>query len=494
MDTLSLVIFIIAFGSMVIIHEFGHFIVARWCGIEVEEFGIGLPTPGAATLWSSKGFLILKSGKKIVISANFKFPLNWNELVGNEAKLTVDQVQDQLVMRSIEVTKVEEQKRTDARPLDLDHVYVDPNGEIVQPQETPAVAVSRKLIKAGEVRGAQELTEVISEVHPGTRFTINWLPLGGFVRPKGENDPNVSGGLAAANPWKRLAVLFAGPTMNLITAVVLFSIIIAISGGIITYTSENSANSKVLITSVMANSPAKDAGMQMGDILVSGAGQSIKNSDDIRNIVVANVDKPVTFVVDRQGKQIELLITPKFNQAEGRPLIGIEYCSGCAFKPITTVGDNLQTSLRYTGNQIYALVTLPVKLIRGTIAPDQGRMVGLKGIYDIMKQSVANDVEASQTAAAPASAASASASPYNKPVQTLFLIAALSISLGVFNLFPFPALDGGRIIFVLPELIFRRRVPAQFENLVHGLGMTVLLLFMIYVNIMDFINPVVIPK
>jgi regulator of sigma E protease len=59
----------------------------------------------------------------------------------------------------------------------------------------------------------------------------------------------------------------------------------------------------------------------------------------------------------------------------------------------------------------------------------------------------------------------------------------------VFNLFPFPALDGGRIIFILPELLFRRRVSPQVENFVHGMGMAVLLLFMLYVNIMDFINP-----
>ena len=377
MDTLSLVIFILAFSGMVIIHEFGHFIVARWCGIEVEEFGVGLPTPGAITLFRWKG----------------------------------------------------------------------------------------------------------------TRFTLNWLPLGGFVRPKGENDPTIAGGLAAASPWKRLAVLFAGPAMNLITAVVIFSLIISISGGIITTQPEGSANSRVMLTNILPNGPAKQAGLQVGDILISGAGQLIKNSDDIHNVVVANVDKPVLFVVERAGKQIEVTVTPEFNQAEQRPMIGIEFCGGCAFKPITSLGENILTSLRYTGNQIYALVTLPVKLLRGTIAPDQGRLVGLKGIYDIMKQSVQNDVDASQ---APVSTAS-SPTPYNRPVQTLFLIAALSISLGVFNLFPIPALDGGRIIFVLPEIIIRRRVPAQFENLVHGLGMTVLLLFMIYVNVMDFINPVAIP-
>ncbi len=508
MDTLSLIVFILAFGSMVIIHEFGHFIAARWSGIEVEEFGIGLPTPGALTLWWLKGFLLLKSGKRIEIPANFKFSSNWNELVNTEAKLTVDQEQNQLILRSIvsEVVTVTEQKMPVARPvlstrpLELDHIYVDETGEVVQPKaiETPALIppapiVSRKLIKGGQTTGAMELNDAISEVHPGTRFTLNWLPLGGFVRPKGESDPNVPGGLGAASPWKRLFVLFAGPTMNLITAVVLFSVIIAMSGGIITYQPEGSPNSKVLITNVVPNSPAKAAGMQVGDVLVSGAGLSIKNSDDIRAAVSTNVDKPVSFIVDRNGQQIELLITPKFNAAEGRPLIGIEYCSGCVFKPITSLGENLQTSLRYTGNQIYALVTLPVKLIRGTIPSEQGRMVGLKGIYDIMKQSVASDVETSQQASA-STTSSSSASPYNdKPVQTLFLIAALSISLGIFNLFPFPALDGGRIIFVLPELIFRRRVPHQFENIVHGLGMAVLLLLMVYVNVMDFIKPVVIP-
>jgi len=470
MTTLSLIVFILAFGSMVIIHEFGHFIAARWSGIEVEEFGLGLPTPGALTLWASKGFLLLKSGKRIEIPTNFKFPFNWSELVNQEAKLTVDHVEDQLILRSI-------------------------SSEIVQSQQAEIPTSSRKAITGGQTTGAVELNDTVAETHPGTRFTLNWLPLGGFVRPKGENDPNVKGGLAAASPWKRLFVLFAGPLMNLIMAVLLFSIIISMSGGIITYQPEGSPNSKVMITNVLASSPAKDAGMQVGDVLVSGNGQPIKTSEDIRTAVTANVDKSVSFIVDRGGQQVELFITPKFNEAEGRPLIGIEYCSGCAFKPITSIGENLQTSLGYTGNQIYALVTLPVKLIRGTIPSEQGRMVGLKGIYDIMKQSVASDVATSQQAAASSTigSASASANPYNKPVQTLFLVAALSISLGIFNLFPFPALDGGRIIFVLPELIVRRRVPAQFENVVHGLGMAVLLLFMLYVNIMDFIKPVVMP-
>ena len=370
---LTWLVFILAFGGMVLIHEFGHFIVARLCKIEVEEFGIGLPTPGAITLFTWKG----------------------------------------------------------------------------------------------------------------TRFTLNWLPLGGFVRPKGENDPNVPGGLAAASPWKRLAVLVAGPSMNLITAVIVFSIIINRSGGIITSQPDNTGPTRLMITSVVPESPADAAGFQVGDILISAADRVIVSYEDLRVIVEENVDQPVPFIVERNGEQVQLTTTPLMNEQEKRAMIGVGFCTGCVFAPVNTLGENIQYSLQYTGSQIRALVTLPVQLLRGTVAPEQGRLIGLKGIFDIMKQSVANDVEASR-----APAPSTTSGPLDKPVQTLFLIASLSISLGIFNLFPFPALDGGRILFVLPEIIFRRRVPHRFENLVHGLGMALLLMFMIYVNVMDFVNPV----
>lgn len=165
-------------------------------------------------------------------------------------------------------------------------------------------------------------------------------------------------------------------------------------------------------------------------------------------------------------------------------MIGVSMCGGCKFKPITSPVENLQYSVKMTGAQIHALATFPVRLIQGTIPREQGRLIGLKGIFDIMSQSVSNDVEASQT-----NASAPTPNPYNKPVQTLSMIAMLSISLGIFNLFPFPALDGGRIIFIIPEMIFRRRVPHQFENLVHGLGMLLLLAVMIYVNVMDFVDP-----
>ena len=368
------IIFFLAFGGMILIHELGHFIAARLVKVEVEEFGIGLPTPGAITLFT------------------------WQ----------------------------------------------------------------------------------------GTRFTFNWLPFGGFVRPKGENDPEVEGGLAASAPWKRLFVLFAGPLMNLIAAVLLISIMISQMGGIISAPPLDATGpQEIIITDVITGSPADQSGLQRGDILLSADGRDLVTTDETSDYIKTRPDTPIVFEVQREGQILDLTITPRMNEEAGRALIGVNFCGGCEFKPVTGIVDNLNYSLQLTGQQIYALVTLPINLLRGTIDPEQGRIVGLKGIFDIMSQSVSNDVEANRIRST-----TGTATPYNAPVETLSIIALLSISLGIFNLFPFPALDGGRIIFVIPEMIFRRRVPHQFENLVHGIGMMLLLALMIYVNVRDFVDPI----
>jgi regulator of sigma E protease len=475
MDPTTLIIFILAFAGMVIIHELGHFIAARWCNIEVEEFGIGLPTPGAVTFWTSKGHFILRNGRRIEIPANFKFPLNWNSLVGREVKLTVDQVDERYILRSIEFARPTDVRPASSSPLEADHIYVDQKGQMVQPAEPRDPQTPAEVLRFGKSQGAEKIADSIAEVHPGTRFTLNWLPLGGFVRPKGENDPAVAGGLAAASPWRRLVVLMAGPLMNLLTAFIFYSFIVSRVGA---YEVD-----KVLISSVAPDGPAAQAGFQPGDIFISGNGEPVGNFNELSAIISANEGKPVHFLVDREGQQVELTATPQMDQELGRPIIGVGLT--VPHRSTGSALEDLQWGARYTYNSIYSLLSLPAKIIRGTLPAEQSRLVGLKGIYDIMEYSVQQGIEASQ--AAPAS------QPFAWYIPALEIIAALSISLGVFNLFPFPALDGGRIIFVLPELITRRRVPAQFENLVHGLGMAVLLLFMLYVNVMDFVNPINMP-
>ena len=310
-----------------------------------------------------------------------------------------------------------------------------------------------------------------------TRFSVDFYFSG--LKPKGENDPNVVGGLAAANPWKRLAVLVAGPLMNLLLAVLIYSLIFNRAGV--------PDATRVLVSSVSSDSPAAQAGFKDGDIFVSGNNQPITSYDELRVIIDANDNKAVDFIVDRKGQQVELTAIPQMNKEAGRVMIGVGL--GVPFRKTDSWIQTLDLGAKYTYFSARTLISLPALMLRGRLAPTEGRIIGLKGIYDILQQSVSHDVQVSSNAGSEP----VSTDPVDQPIQTLSLLASLTISLGIFNLFPFPALDGGRILFVLPELIFRRRVSPQVENFIHGLGMTVLLLFMIYVNIMDFINPVVTP-
>jgi regulator of sigma E protease len=125
---------------------------------------------------------------------------------------------------------------------------------------------------------------------------------------------------------------------------------------------------------------------------------------------------------------------------------------------------------------------LPVQLIQGSLSPDEGRFVGPVGIFNIFE--TVREQDASIAATEPER-------PNN--LNTIGLLATLSVALGLTNLLPIPALDGGRILFVLPELILRRRIPARYENMIHFVGFVALILLMIYVTTQDIVNPITLP-
>jgi len=361
----TLIVFLLALGGMIFVHELGHFIAARWAGIEVEEFGFGLPSYKIATLFK------------------------WQ----------------------------------------------------------------------------------------GTEFTVHALLLGGFIRPKGENDPNVPGGLASANPWKRLVVLFAGPLMNLITAIVVFSFLISFEGVPVP--------GSIQINSVSANSPAQQAGMQADDILLAINGQSVTDVSAAIAIIKDNLDQPVEMLVDRNGQQVTITATPLSTRKASEGALGVGL--GYPTRPATLI-ESVSGGFMVTGVQAATIVYLPIALIQGAIAPADARFIGFKGIFDMFDVAVEEDVSSrQQLAVAPSGAAQ---QPTN---WTLNLIGILSISLGVMNLLPIPALDGGRILFTMPEILFRKRIPPQWENTVNGIAMLMLIGLMLFVNIMDLVNPAQIP-
>jgi regulator of sigma E protease len=472
-SALAGLIFFIAFAGMILLHELGHFLAARYFGIEIEEFGFGLP-PRALTFWRQKGYFLTRSGKRIEIPRNFGLPFGWSEILDRELTLTVDHVDNQLVLRTLDFVQEVKDKASQSGALDGGQILVDNKGSVITP---PAKAKgTTQTIQIGKTRGQKELQEFISEAHPGTEFTLNWLPIGGFVRPKGENDPKVPGGLAAAKPWKRLGVLFAGPTMNLLTGLIVFLFLVRVDG--------YHDMSRVQLAEISPNSPAEASGMLVGDVVVQAAGQPVTDFNALTGIVKANLGQPVEFVLQRGTEILTVTATPRSQPPKDQGALGIRMSE--FIMPVQTWGDTFRYAVTSVYDQARALILLPAQLMRGSLSPEEGRFIGMKGIFDIFNLTVSTDVQSRE----PVSSAQGSQAP---TFSTLYLIATLTISIGLINLFPFPALDGGRIIFVIPEILFRRRVPQQFENTVHAAGMILLLLLMLYINVMDFVNPLVIP-
>lgn len=463
----TFVIFVLVFGGMIFVHEFGHFIVARLFKIPVEEFGFGFP-PRVWRFWRSKGSLLI-GDQRVEIPANFDLPFDWQNGLNEEAKASADTVNERLVLRSIELVRTEKMNRA---PHALVDSQTNPAPEAGNPSQS-SVAMPQ---------GAVSLTGVLTKIEQGTEFTINALPLGGFVRPRGETDSNVPDGLAAANPWKRLGVLVAGPLMNLLTAVIVFTIIIAQSGIAIPGT--------VKIEEVTSSSPAEKAGLQLNDVILSINGTPVKDAASTRALIRANLDKEIVLVVERNGQQVTIHATPLSSRTAEQGALGVAL--GTPTRPATFT-EAVTGGFTLTGLQSISIIYLPIGLLQGAIAPDEARLVGLKGIYDFFDTAISRDTQARdqvpQTGSGGATGGS-STPVQQQPSLVLGLIAMLSISLGIFNLFPIPALDGGRILFTLPEILFRRRIPARFENTVNGVAMMLLIMFMIFVNVMDFVNPV----
>jgi regulator of sigma E protease len=297
----------------------------------------------------------------------------------------------------------------------------------------------------------------------GTDFTLNWIPLGGFVRPRGENDPAVPGGLAAASPWVRFGVLIAGPLMNILTAILLYAIAFSRVGVPDT--------TKVLVMEIAPGSPAEQAGLLPGDLLLEVNGKPVPGQSAVHDAIQASLGMETAIVYERAGQRGTVTLVPRSNPPEGQGAIGITMVNPS--RPVSVLQVLPYGALAVT-DLGYNLLTLPVQLARGAVAPEEARLVGFKGMYDLYQE--VREVEASPVVP--------------REFNTLAFFAMISTSLGVLNLLPIPALDGGRILFLLPEMLFRRRVPHRLETAIHTVSFMLLLFLLVYINLQDFINPV----
>jgi regulator of sigma E protease len=202
----------------------------------------------------------------------------------------------------------------------------------------------------------------------------------------------------------------------------------------------------------------------------------------VQAIIRTHLDQPVSLRLQRGYQQVEISVTPLSSRTKKQGAIGV--LLGNPLQPVNSWLETIPTSFQATYGSIRELLALPGQIIAGVIQPQEAQLAGPRSIWNLFQQTVSRDVQSREIPSA-----SGAQHPTN---YTLLAVISLTISLGVLNLLPIPALDGGRILFTLPEIVIRRRIPPKFEAVVHGVSLMVLMALLGYFYILDFIHPVTI--
>jgi len=179
----------------------------------------------------------------------------------------------------------------------------------------------------------------------------------------------------------------------------------------------------------------------------------------------------VGIVVLRDSEELTTRLIPRQNPPEGEGAIGIVMNNP---KLPAKFGNTLKSAFGTFWDQVKTTLTLPVQLIRGAVKPEEARVVGIKGIYDMFAYAEKTDQMAGNTL----------------PIVRLSLLSMVSIAVGITNLLPVPALDGGQILFLLIEAITRKKIPERLVNVINTVFFFLLIILMIFITYRDFINPI----
>lgn len=363
----SVVAFILLLTLLIIIHEMGHYIFARLFGVEVEEFGFGLP-PRAKTL--------------------FKYA--------------------------------------------------------------------------------------------GTAFTLNWVPFGGFVRLKGENEINVEkrfdkGSFASASIMARILILAGGVAMNFILAFVLLTVGFSVGRWVPNFytsieqleeaakTGEIFLETGVYITEVLPDSPAAKAGMVKDTAIRTVNGTEVKKPEDVLELQKGRASVTYELMEDKDKP----LRTVKVQLQDGKSGIAISPFAAKLSAPLRPVSTAIALAGRETGfmtvQTVKGITTLIKSLITRAHVPEG--ITGIVGIAILTHSSVQEGL-----------------------MTYLRLVALLSLSLAILNILPLPALDGGRLLFVLMEMVLRRPLNQRFELITNAIGFFLLLGLIIIITFNDVIH------
>ena len=300
-----------------------------------------------------------------------------------------------------------------------------------------------------------------------TIYSLNLIPIGGFVKMLGEEDPTHERSFARASKLWRATVLLAGPGMNLLLAVLLFA------ASFMAGWPTPLAN-EVVIAGVQPGSPAESAGLRPSDIVTEIAGQPFSSMQDIRTAARANVGRELILTVRRDGASLPVKVQPRGEPGPNLGTIGVSLGQRPtqivrkAYPPHVALFKGAQQTAEVVALTLY----VPVLAIRGQVPAEAARPVGPIGIFDVVAQATSQTVLRSWW------------------FPLLSTTALLSTGLGIANLLPIPGLDGGRLLFVALEAVRRKRVSPEREGLIHLVGIAFLLSLVLIISYFDVLAPV----
>lgn len=300
-----------------------------------------------------------------------------------------------------------------------------------------------------------------------TVYSINWIPLGGFVKIAGEDGHDVSdpNSFASKSAWVRIKVLGAGVFMNFLFAWFLIAIVLMLGMPQPIEPSERGKyeNARIQVLSIGKGTPAETMGLTPGDALIAINGEKVTSLELVSQAISSNKGKTITVDVDRFGKALSLSGTPRTEYPANEGALGISFSE-------TAVVSYPWYEAIYRGAITTYNITMAIfeafgKMIASLFGAEKTQLdvTGPVGIVYLTKQM--SDLGLA---------------------YLLQFAALLSINLGIINILPIPALDGGRILFILIEKLKGSPVSRRIEGMIHQVGFILLLLLMLLVTIRDF--------
>jgi len=296
-----------------------------------------------------------------------------------------------------------------------------------------------------------------------TLYSFNLLPFGGFVKIFGETpedlktnpDPKLARRSFANKPWyQRAAVIIAGPTMNFILAVLVISYMFTKG----TYL----PSGEVQVVEVIKGSPAAQAGIRKDDILLRFGNKKLSASADLIGVAKQTAGKKVLLKVERQGKQLTTTLTPRKNPPKGEGALGVTISDLKLKKfplwqaPWIGLKESVKISLMFYGEMGKLLGKLVL------LQNPEVEVAGPIGIAKLTGQAVSLG-----------------------PNAVIQLLGLLSLNLALINIIPFPALDGGQLVFVLYEAVSRRKIKEELKARINTIGFAFLMFLIVLVTIKD---------